>query len=316
MKSSTATATTATADGGRPRTLPYVGRFAPSPTGDLHLGSLYTAAGAYLESRSHRGRFLVRIEDLDRPREVPGAAGRILATLETFGFEWDGAVMRQSARSDQYAAALQSLTERDLLFACTCSRSQLPGSAPYPGTCRTLRLPSGPGAALRIRVEPDEIVFTDRVQGEFRQDLAATGGDFIVRRRDGPAAYALAVVVDDAAQGVSDVVRGADLLPSTPQQIHLQRALALPTPAYAHLPLLTEPDGAKLAKSRHSRRLDVADAGAQLLRVFAWLGLDPPRSLAGAPVAELWPWALDRWSLRRVPRCPSLALPPDPVTGS
>ena len=181
----------------------------------MHLGSLFTAAGAYLESRSRGGRFLVRIEDLDRPREVAGAAEEILATLEAFGFEWDGPVIRQSAGSDRYAAALQALTEQGLLFPCTCSRARLTDGAPYPGTCRGNALPPPAGAALRMRVHPGEIIVADRIQGEFRQDLAAAGGDFIVRRRDGLIAYALAVVVDDAEQGVTEVVRGADLLTST-----------------------------------------------------------------------------------------------------
>ncbi len=251
---------------------------------------------------------------MDRPREVPGAADRILATLESFGFEWDGPVMRQSARSDQYAAALQTLAGRGLVFHCACSRARLPDSAPYPGTCRDKQLPPGADTSIRVRVESGEIAVADRIQGEFRQDLAVMGGDFIVRRRDGPAAYQLAVVVDDAAQGVTEVVRGADLLASTPQQIHLQRALALPTPAYAHLPVLTERDGTKLAKSRRSLGLDGARAGAQLLRALALLGLDPPRGLAGATVDEIWPWALHQWSMQRVPRRLALALAADPAT--
>ena len=281
----------------------------------MHLGSLYTAAGAYLESRSRGGRFLVRIEDLDPPREVTGAAQEILATLEAFGFEWDGPVVRQSARTDLYDAALKALTDQGLLFPCTCSRSQLTDTEPYPGTCRGKAPPPAASAALRVRVPAGEIVVADRIQGEFSQDLAATSGDFIVRRRDGLTAYVLAVVVDDALQGVTEVMRGSDLLASTPQQIHLQRALALPTPQYAHLPLLTEADGAKLSKSRRSLRVDSTQASVELRRVFSLLGLDPPQGLQSASVNEAWSWAMSRWSLERVPRQPYLALPPTPDGG-
>jgi glutamyl-Q tRNA(Asp) synthetase len=249
----------------------------------------------------------VRIEDLDRPREVEGAAARILGTLQSFGFEWDGEALRQSDREELYAAALQSLGKRGLTFQCSCSRAQLAHEERYPGTCRQRSTPPSAQAATRLRVEPGEIRFTDRIQGSYRQDVAAAVGDVILKRRDGLTAYQLAVVVDDDAQGITHVVRGADLLDNTPRQIYLQRALQMPTPAYAHVPVLTEPGGGKLAKSRRSVRLEPKAAPAQLAAVFGLLGLDPPSGLAQTTLGEAWAWAIARWDVSRVPR--RLALP-------
>ncbi|NNM61289.1 MAG: tRNA glutamyl-Q(34) synthetase GluQRS [Steroidobacteraceae bacterium] len=306
MRSSTGTATTATdRDRQDPRDhrAGYVGRFAPSPTGDLHLGSLYTATAAYLQARAHNGRFLVRIEDLDRPREVPGAADRILATLEAFGFEWDGPVLRQSEHTDRYQDALGLLRAQGRLFACDCSRSRLANTAAYPGSCRS-RSPGtiGEPCAWRVRIDPAPIRLNDRLQGSFERDLRRHGGDFVVRRRDGIVAYVLGVVIDDADQGVTEVVRGADLLESTPQQIHLQTLLSLPTPSYAHLPVLTEPDGAKLAKSRRTSRLNPLAPVDELTQVFALLGLDPPAGVREGSLADAWAWALRHWRLSCVPK--------------
>ncbi len=279
-----------------------MGRFAPTPSGDLHLGSLYTAAASYLDARSRGGRWLLRIEDLDRPREAPGCADRILRTLEAFGFEWDGEIVRQGDRTDQYALALQRLQEHRLTFECSCSRLQLEDESRYPGTCRErpslLRVPT----ATRLRVEPGPILFTDRIQGAYRQDVAHAVGDVILQRRDRVFSYLLAVVVDDAAQGVNHVVRGADLLDNTPRQIYLQRLLGLPLPAYAHVPVLTEVDDTKLAKSRRSVRVDASSAVAQLQRVFSLLGQSPARSLAGASLADAWSWAIGAWAVGNVPK--------------
>ena len=275
----------------------------------MHLGSLYTATGAYLDARAHRGLFRVRIDDLDRPRERPGAADRILRTLDAFGFEWDGPILRQSARSDAHERALATLRTLERLYACDCSRRERAlGDGAYPGTCRSRRDPIRRPHALRVRVDPVDVGIDDRIQGSFRRNLAATG-DFIVRRRDGIVAYPLAVVVDDAVIGVTDVVRGADLLDSTPAQRFLQDLLSLPPPRYAHLPVLTEADGGKLAKSRRSVPLDDRSAGRQLAAVYDWLGLGPPTELADAHVAEIWTWGIAHWDARRVPRRPSLALP-------
>src|ERR1700730_6318929 len=295
-KSSTATATTATAEAPA-----YVGRFAPTPSGDLHLGSLYTAVASYLDARAHGGRWLLRMEDLDRPREVAGSAAGILRTLQAFGFEWDGEVVRQRDRTGLYVDAVQTMRDRNLTFECPCSRLQLEDESRYPGTCR-MHPTSGLPTATRLRVEHGSILFRDRIQGTYRQDVAGAVGDVILRRRDHIFASLLAVVVDDAAQGVTHVVRGADLLDNTPRQIYLQQLLGLPLPAYAHVPVLTEPDDTKLAKARRRVRLDSRQAVAQLLEVFSMLGLAPPDSLAAGSFTEAWAWATGQWDAKKVPK--------------
>ena len=242
------------------------------------------------------------MEDLDRPREVPGAAAGILATLERFGFEWDGAIVHQSARSELYETALRRLHDAQLTFACTCSRAQLDDELRYPGNCRHRALTAGPDTAIRLAVEPQRITFTDRIQGTYRQDVAAAVGDIVLKRRDQLYAYVLAVVVDDAQQGVTHVVRGADLLDNTPRQILLQQLLGLPEPRYAHVPVLTEADGAKLAKSRRSVHLDPDFALPQLLSVFSMLGLTPPAALKQGPLSTAWTWAIGHWSSDWVPK--------------
>jgi glutamyl-Q tRNA(Asp) synthetase len=268
----------------------------------LHLGSLYTAVASFLDARAHGGRWLVRVEDLDRPREVAGSADGILRTLSAFGFDWDGDILRQRDRLELYAAALKELQGRSLTFECSCSRLQLEDESRYPGTCRIRPSAVGVPTATRLRVEPGQIMFTDRIQGTYRQDVAAAVGDVILKRRDGVFAYLLAVVVDDAAQGINHVVRGADLFDNTPRQILLQRLLGLPQPAYAHVPVLTEPDDSKLAKSRHSVRLEAEHALPQLLAVFKMLGLAPPGSLAEASVTDAWDWAVAHWDIRQIPK--------------
>jgi glutamyl-Q tRNA(Asp) synthetase len=287
----------------------YVGRFAPTPSGDLHLGSLYAAAASYLDARAHGGRWLIRMEDLDEPRVVPGSAAGILRTLERFGFEWDGEVVWQSRRGARYAAALDALRERKFTFECSCSRSQLADEARYPGTCRAI--PPSPGAptATRLKVESERIEFDDRIQGRFRQNVAESVGDIVIRRRDGFFAYVLAVVIDDAAQHVTHVVRGADLLDNTPRQMYLQHLLGLDTPRYAHLPVLTEPGGQKLAKSSRSVPVVGEPVIPQLLRMFELLKLSPPSGLRGATAAEAWKWAVDSWNINNLPR--RLGLPLD-----
>jgi len=244
----------------------------------------------------------MRIEDLDRPREVAGSADGILRTLQAFGFEWDGEIVRQRDRTQLYADALQILEARNLTFQCSCSRLQLEDETRYPGTCRARPAASTVPTATRLRVEHEYILFRDRIQGSYRQDIAAAVGDVILRRRDHIFAYLLAVVVDDAAQGVTHVVRGADLLDNTPRQIYLQRLLGLPLPAYAHVPVLTEPDDTKLAKSRRSVRVDADSALPQLLAVFSMLGLSPPDSLAAGNIAEAWTWAIGQWAIEKVPK--------------
>ncbi len=268
----------------------------------MHLGSLYTAVASFLDARAHGGRWLLRIEDLDRPREVEGSADGILRTLQAFGFEWDGEIVRQRDRTQLYVDALQTLEARNLTFQCSCSRLQLEDESRYPGTCRVRPAASTVPTATRLRVEQGSILFHDRIQGSYRQDLAAAVGDVILKRRDRIFAYLLAVVVDDAAQGVTHVVRGADLLDNTPRQIYLQGLLGLPLPAYAHVPVLTEPDDTKLAKSRRSVRADADSALPQLVAVLSMLGLAPPDSLAAASLTEAWAWAIGRWNVEKVPK--------------
>lgn len=252
---------------------PIVGRFAPSPTGPLHLGSLVAAVGSWLFARARGGAWLVRMEDLDTPRVVPGAADEILCTLERYGLTWDGMVVFQSRRLAHYEASLEILLRKKMVYACACSRADLAraASAPdradplpagvYPGTCRA-GLPAGRKArSFRFRVPVGVLTFEDIVFGSFSEDVASSVGDFVVTRADGPYAYQLAVVVDDAEQGVTEVVRGADLLESTARQIALQRALGLPTPAYAHLPLVLSPDGSKLGKRDGALPLVTLDEG-------------------------------------------------------
>ena len=253
----------------------YIGRFAPTPSGHLHFGSLVAALASYLDARSVGGRWLMRMEDLDPPREEPGAQAAILKALESYGFEWDGDLVRQSERHDAYAEVLNRLFNHGLAYACTCSRKQLePYHGIYPGLCRN----AGHGAddaAIRLRVPELEYHFLDRVQGEYRQHLGREVGDFVIRRRDGLYAYQLAVVLDDAWQGITDIVRGADLLDSTPRQLYLQELLGLPQPRYLHIPLITQPDGHKLGKSYRSPPLTEDQATPLLLRALRALGHKP-----------------------------------------
>jgi glutamyl-Q tRNA(Asp) synthetase len=269
------------------------------------LGSLYAAAASFLDARAHGGNWLLRMEDLDRPREVPGSADGILRALERFGFQWDGPVLRQSARTRDYAAALHVLKARQLTFECICSRLQLEDELRYPGTCRD-RPPDNVLSATRLKIESGHVEFSDRIQGVFRQDVASAVGDIILKRRDRIFAYVLAVVVDDAAQGVTHIVRGADLLDNTPRQIVLQRLLGAAQPRYAHVPVLTEADNRKLAKSKRSMHLSADIPLPQLLIVFSLLGLEPPLALKQASLPEAWDWAIGAWRINRVPKTLSL----------
>jgi glutamyl-Q tRNA(Asp) synthetase len=275
-----------------------LGRFAPSPTGPLHAGSLLAAVGSYLDARTAGARWLVRIEDLDTPRVLAGCADDQLRTLEAFGFEWDGDVLYQSARRDAYRAALADLEAAGRIFPCSCTRKDLAGNGDeaqgYPGTCR--RGPAKPGpTSRRFRVGDGPIHCDDLFLGPRRFDLAALG-DFVVERRDGIATYQLAVVVDDAHQGVTRVVRGADLLDSTPWQIELQRALGAPTPIYGHLPVLLEPDGRKLSKSDRAVPIDPAAAIDALVSTLTLLSQAPPPELRAGSIADAWKWAFSHWN--------------------
>ena len=285
---------------------PRIGRFAPTPSGHLHFGSLVAALASFLDARASGARWLLRMEDLDPPREVPGAAAAILRALENYGFEWDGPVLYQSQRSAAYAEVVEQLIKRDLAYACSCSRSQLAGHAIYPGTCRHAGR-SRHDAAIRLRVPDADFAFIDRVQGHYSRNLAREDGDFIIQRRDGLFAYQLAVVVDDAFQGVTDVVRGADLLDSTPRQLYLQQLLGLPHPAYLHVPLLLQPDGHKLGKSYRSPPLPPDQATPLLTRALRALGQQPPPELAQATPAEIMVWGGAHWDAGAIPRQTSMA---------
>lgn len=286
----------------------YRGRFAPSPTGPLHFGSLIAAVGSFLEARAQGGEWLLRMEDVDAPRCSLAAADSILRTLEVFGFAWDGEVVWQSRRAAAYAAALGQLQQDGRVFPCACTRQELAdsllaadGAALYPGTCRH-GLPTGKVArAWRVRVDAARIAFDDAVQGRIESDLAREAGDFILLRADGLFAYQLAVVVDDAAAGITQVVRGADLLLSTPRQIFLQKCLGVPTPAYAHLPVAVNAAGEKLSKQTQAQPLDDSRPGAALWAALYFLGQAPPPELRAAGCDELWAWARANWQLRRVP---------------
>lgn len=285
----------------------YIGRFAPTPSGYLHFGSLVAALASYLDARAVNGRWLLRMEDLDPPREVAGAQAAILRTLECYGLEWDGELVRQSARHGEYAALVERLLSQGLAYACTCSRKQLAGSQGiYPGTCRN----AGHGfadTAIRLRVPELSYHFVDRVQGDYRQHLGREGGDFVIRRRDGLYAYQLAVVLDDAWQGVTDVVRGADLLDSTPRQLYLQELLGLPQPRYLHVPLITQPDGHKLGKSYRSPPLPADQATPLLIRALRALGQQLPDDASYGQPFELLRWASQHWDASRIARSLTLA---------
>ena len=285
---------------------PYTGRFAPTPSGYLHFGSLVAALASYLDARAVAGVWRVRMEDLDPPREVPGAQDAILRTLETYGFEWDGPVLRQSERHEAYAAAVDRLLAQGLAYPCHCSRKQLEGQAIYPGTCRDAGLDRA-DAAIRLRVPDLEYRFTDRVQGEFHQHLGREVGDFIIQRRDGLYAYQLAVVLDDAFQGMTDIVRGADLLDNTPRQLYLQELLGLPQPRYLHVPLLIQPDGHKLGKRYRSPPLPAEQAAPLLCRALRALGQAPEATLEQATPRQVLAWGIAHWDAARIPRQVTLA---------
>jgi glutamyl-Q tRNA(Asp) synthetase len=296
------------------QTIP-VGRFAPSPTGALHTGSLTTAVASWLMVRSAGGRWLLRLDDLDTPRQVPGMADDIIATLEAFGLEWDGEITRQSSHIGAYQEAFDHLLRKGLVYPCGCSRKEIAqaSSAPhpeddslaYPGTCRDGMRAGGVVRSWRVRVPDEEICFDDLRQGRVCQNLAQGCGDFALRRGDGEFAYQLAVVVDDHLTGVTQVVRGDDLLTSTPRQILLQRLLGYPRPRYCHLPLVTGPGGTKLSKRdnlvSHHLGNRAGMEGALLLAVLRFLGLEPPLELTGATCGEILQWGVGHFDVRRLP---------------
>jgi glutamyl-Q tRNA(Asp) synthetase len=276
----------------------YVGRFAPSPTGDLHFGSLIAATASYLQSKHAGGQWLIRMEDIDPPREVAGSATGILRDLAELGFNSNRAVLFQSTRTRAYESAIDALLAEGKAFWCACSRKDLPVSGIYPGTCRN-GLPSGKTPrAVRLNVAGATIRFADLIQGRFEEDLEHSAGDFVIRRADGLPAYQLAVVIDDDFQGVTEIVRGADLLDSTARQIHLQHCLGLKTPGYAHLPLVTGADGKKLGKRDGSDPVGRLPAAAAIQLALQFLGQNPPDGMA---LDELWLWAKEHWQIKSIP---------------
>ena len=298
-----------------------VGRFAPSPTGPLHLGSLVAAVGSWLFARRAGGRWLVRLEDLDAPRVVPGASAEIIAALELYGLSPDGDLVRQSQRTPLYEEAIARLRAAGQLYDCACSRTELRrlASAPtpdedaepvYPGTCRAGIAPGRAPRSLRFRVPPGVVRFADAVHGDQAQDVAREVGDFVVRRADGPFAYQLAVVVDDAAQGVTQVVRGADLLDSTARQIVLQRTLGLPTPDHAHLPLVLGPNGAKVGKRDGALPLPTLDASRVRDSLRLALGILGVADCTGPTPEAMLDEALGRFAPAAIARTP-VRLPAD-----
>jgi len=289
------------ADSGQSSPLRYRGRFAPSPTGPLHFGSLVAAVGSYLQARAREGEWLVRMEDVDTVRAVPGADRLILDTLLRFGMEWDQPVVYQSRRTRQYRAALDSLTDARWAYPCGCTRKEIGGPV-YPGICRQGLAPGKSPRAMRVLTEGQSVGFDDAVRGQFIQDLESEVGDFVIHRADGLFAYQLAVVVDDADQGMTEVVRGCDLLDSTPRQIHLQRLLGVPTPTYVHLPVAVDGRGRKLSKQTRALPVDPRNPVPALHRALEFLGQRPPGDLRRAALTDLWDWAVLSWRLDGVPR--------------
>lgn len=279
--------------------VPVIGRFAPSPTGDLHFGSLVSAVGSYLEAKSTGGRWLLRIEDIDPPREIAGSASRIIDDLERLGMVPDGPVLYQSSRLDAYQETIERLLGQGLAYPCACSRKDLSGSGQYAGTCRNGITPGKKPRSIRFRVDAGICTFDDKLQGSVSDSPAGIGGDFIIRRADGFYAYQLAVVVDDHFQGVTQVVRGADLLDSTTRQICLQKALGFASPAYMHLPVAITADGKKLSKRTRTDPVKHQEPVSAVRQALQFLGQDPP---PGTSLEALWRWALEHWDSNLIPR--------------
>ncbi|WP_270806589.1 MULTISPECIES: tRNA glutamyl-Q(34) synthetase GluQRS [Aeromonas] len=291
-----------------PLVCPYVGRFAPSPSGPLHFGSLIAALGSFLQARSRRGRWLVRIEDIDPPREMAGAAALILKTLEAYGLEWDGEVMFQSARHGRYDEIIDQLYRAGDLYWCRCTRREIMAAGGfYSGHCRTLGL-AAEGCAARLRQHHPVYHFDDRLQGHIAVPAALAEEDFIIRRRDGLYAYNLAVVVDDMDSGITEIVRGADLLEPTVRQIALYQTLGAPVPDWVHLPLAVLADGNKLSKQNHAPALALDEVRPALWQALHFLGQCPPPELMASRIDEIIGWGIANWQLDRVPASQKIPL--------
>jgi glutamyl-Q tRNA(Asp) synthetase len=289
------------------RTYTYRGRFAPTPSGELHFGSLVAAMGSYLDARQHNGEWYVRMEDLDRTREMKGAAKSILQTLEGFGFSWNGEVLYQSQRSTAYREAVDRLIQTERAYLCGCSRKSINAKARrgnegaiYPGTCRNGLAPKNRARSVRVYTSDERITISDGLQGQISQRIYSEIGDFVIRRADGFHAYQLAVVIDDAWQGITDIVRGADLLTSTPRQHYLQQLLGLHHPRYIHLPLVVDDQGRKLSKHYRDLPVNPAQPMDALLHALAFLN-QPLPPLRPETTEEFWQWAQSHWSLSSIP---------------
>jgi len=282
----------------------YRGRFAPSPTGPLHFGSLLAAVASYAQARQQQGKWLVRIEDVDLPRCDTDSTSLILNALEVYGMHWDEDIVFQSQRTEHYQAALEILSAKNLIYGCACSRKQIireNKNAIYPGTCRNGLKDGKVARSIRLRTNNEEISFNDKVQGHYAQNISRDVGDFIIKRADNLFAYQLAVVVDDEDQGITEVVRGSDMLDSTPRQILLQQYLSYSIPDYAHIPLATKPDGSKLSKQSMARAIPLDDPIPTLIKALNFLGQQPPEDLGDSNVESIWAWVIEHWSINTVP---------------
>ncbi len=278
----------------------YIGRFAPTPSGPLHFGSLVAALASYLDARANQGLWLIRIEDLDPPRTAPGSIDAILRCLDAFGLHWDGEPMYQSLRQEAYRHALSQLQQQQLIYACSCSRSQFVTNPDYRCDCR-LSAPTSQPVAMKVIAADAEFTVQDLILPPQTQHLSQHVGDFVVQRKDQLFAYQLAVVVDDAAQNVSHVVRGSDLYDQTPRQIWLQMCLQLPQPHYAHIPIVTNNQGQKLSKQNLAAALDLKQAPALLSEALERLGQATPCNFRQAPVTEQLAWAVEQWDITAIP---------------
>lgn len=288
----------------------YTGRFAPSPTGPLHLGSLYTALASFLDARHHHGQWLLRIDDIDTPRNQHGAVDSILRCLEHFELFWDGEIDFQSQHLDSYQSALEQLIKDDYVYACSCNRKQLATHlGVYPQTCRTKQLELSGDIAIRLKTQDRPMDFSDGIQGEIRCNLLQEQGDFVIKRKDGFFAYQLAVVVDDYRQGITDVIRGFDLLDSTPRQLYLQQLLGYPTPHYSHIPIIVDTQGQKLSKQTQAKAVQTDHPHRTLLQLLEMLRQQPPVELQYASIAEILDWAITNWQKDKLQHLQTLQHP-------
>lgn len=295
-----------------------IGRFAPSPTGPLHFGSLIAAVCSYTHVKHQRGQWRLRIDDLDTPRVVAGCADAILHTLEAHGFEWDGAVVYQGQRSETYQHAAATLTECGHTYPCICSRKDIAAVAQaglegpiYPGTCRNGIAPQTEPCATRLRVENTLIETNDLVQGHLSQNLATDIGDFVIMRADAIAAYHLATVVDDIEMGITQVIRGADLMNSTCRQIYIQTLLGAAIPEYGHFPVAVNAQQLKISKQTKAEPLDLNTASDNLIAALAFLGQSPPEELLGHDPAEILAWGIENWNIGQIPKQAKIVISPD-----